>query len=347
LQECHPEAHHTLYDDEALREFVRTNMGRDATRAFDSLIPLAYRADLGRYALLLERGGIYADLSVHFFQPVCNLEGIDRIHVFRDGFSAAPWIVSISIIACPPGMQLFQLAIDQIIENCDKGNYGVNPLCPTGPNLFGKLIAASVPLEKIICGESRRINRNDLHSYAYLSAAGDVLAVNVKLGAGLRSLGVAVNEDYNRIYAAGNIYGELAKRLIFKKSDYLREGWVDPSSSGKGFWSMAPASVLRGPFTPLGPAGYKATFFLRSVSPAVGSTRLLMEVVGNHGRDILKKAEGTLRSGAQEGVALSLAFTLDRIVRDVEIRLRFLDRADIDFKDLRIERSTPSGSGTH
>lgn len=50
-----------------------TWFGCDALVAFDSLIPLAYKAGLGRYCLLLECGGLYTDLSIHFSQAIADL----------------------------------------------------------------------------------------------------------------------------------------------------------------------------------------------------------------------------------------------------------------------------------
>jgi hypothetical protein len=58
-----------------------------------------------------------------------------------------------------------------------------------------------------VTGEAIKINKNpSTHSFAYILADGEILAVNCKLGAGLRSLGAPFHEDYNEIYAKKGIY---------------------------------------------------------------------------------------------------------------------------------------------
>lgn len=202
----HHDFQHVLYGNDEMAAFIEQHFDQDVVSAYHSLVPMAYKADLGRYCLMFERGGIYSDLSIHYFSRFVDVD-IEKLHIFRDGFSHAPWIVSNSIIAAPKKMNVFERCIKKIVEHVRQGYYGTNPLCPTGPNLFGFELANSTPLEQIVSGETVRINRNPTtHSYVYLNNSGEVLATNVKRGIGLGSLGLGFKQDYNELYSQKKIY---------------------------------------------------------------------------------------------------------------------------------------------
>lgn len=203
---CYPNMPHELYNLESGRYIISANFDRDVVMAFDHLVPLAYKADLLRYCLLYVFGGVYADLGMHFFLPVKFFNMTQNIFVFRDGFGRAPWIVSNSLILAKPKLSVFEACITAIVRHVKDGYYGLTPLCPTGPNLFGRELSRTTSLEELACGETVRINRSSTHSFAYLDASGDVIAVNVKRGAGLRAVGGRYHEDYNKLYAKRQIY---------------------------------------------------------------------------------------------------------------------------------------------
>ena len=201
----HSSLSHHLYDDEDLHAFIKLHFGQEISATYEALVPLAYRADLGRYCLMYVLGGIYSDLSVYFYDGLGPLT--EAVVVFRDGFSAAPWIVSNSIIAAPKGAGVFANCIRKIAAHVRDGYYGSTPLCPTGPNLFGRELAITTPLNRITCGEAIRINKDpSTHSFAYLRSNGELIAVNAKKGTGLASLGADVDEKYGQLYAQRRIY---------------------------------------------------------------------------------------------------------------------------------------------
>jgi glycosyltransferase involved in cell wall biosynthesis len=199
---------HQLYTDDSLREFIQKNYTHDVLWAYDQLIPLAYKADLGRYCLLYQLGGIYADLSITFFQRIWLDEFPGKnLFLFRDGFSHAPWIVSISILMARPKQFIFKYLIGKIVEHVKTNFYGFNPLCPTGPNLMGRAAAQLLEMADFASGEAVRINKNtNTWSYSYLIPSGEVLAINVKRGNGLISLGAVKSDNYNDHWNARRIY---------------------------------------------------------------------------------------------------------------------------------------------
>lgn len=206
FKQAHPGFSHHLYGHDALVAFLEDKFGKEVTETYHRLVPKAYKADLARYCLLYVHGGVYADLACHFWQPIVR-QAPTKLHIFRDGFNLAPWIVSNAIIAAPRNLPLFEEVIKNIIRHCHENYYGFNPLCPTGPNLFGRCIATHSRLDELEAGEAIKINKNpSTPSLAYIPPNGEILAVSCKLSTGLRSLGAPFHEDYNDIYAKKGIY---------------------------------------------------------------------------------------------------------------------------------------------
>jgi hypothetical protein len=345
LRDQHPELPHTLYDDASLRDFIRTHIGRDALQAYDALLPLAYKADLGRYCLLHEFGGIYADLSVYFFYPVRSPGEEGKLHVFRDSSSAAPWIVSNSLIASPPRHPVFRACIEQVIAHCRSRHYGVNPLCPTGPNLFGRAIALGAPLEQLVAGDTVRMNRTETHAHAYLTPAGEVVAVNVKRGAGLASLGARLGEDYNRHYWGRNVYGELAGRLSWSRKDYLERGWgtVADGASASEPWLMQPGLALRGPGASLAPGAYLAQAFFYGIAAVKGDAHLEFAVVCDGGQRVLARSRAMRIDERSGGKTYGVQFELGQTARDVELRMWLSAPTRVLLGGVQISRAAAPG----
>ena len=204
----HPDFNHCLFSDESLRAFIKEKFDNDVLQAYDRLIPLAYKADLGRYCLLYEYGGIYGDVALTFHRSfTTDMLKKRSIFLFRDGFGQAPWIVSNSLIFTKRNLRLFDYVINKIVEHTRINYYGKQSLCPTGPNLFGRSVALMLDMNDFLTGEVVRINKNPkTHSFAYLFPDGEVGAVNIKLGNGLSSLGAKHHDDYNHHYTRRNIY---------------------------------------------------------------------------------------------------------------------------------------------
>jgi hypothetical protein len=206
LRAEHPFATHHLYHDEELRSFIAAHFGPEVTAAYDGMRPLAYRADLGRYCLLHVHGGLYSDLSSFFFAGLCTAAPT-RLQIFRDYLNAVPWTVSNAIIAAPPGLPVFVHCIEAICHNVATRHYGINALCPTGPNLFGRMIASHVDPSTLENGHCVVVNpaSGRYEGFAFVTQAGDLLAVRRKTSPGLRSLGLDT-PNYGDLYDQRCIY---------------------------------------------------------------------------------------------------------------------------------------------
>jgi hypothetical protein len=131
-----------LYDDTTLRAFIEQHFTSDVLAAYDSLLPYAYKADLGRYCLLYVKGGWYFDIGVKAVSSLRASSKTEMIY-FRDiqKNSKTSWASSTGILFCRPGSAVIKTAIDLVLENVKNKHYGITPLCPTGPVVFGRALA--------------------------------------------------------------------------------------------------------------------------------------------------------------------------------------------------------------
>ena len=126
--------------------------------ALDTLVPFAYKCDLARYCLLHAHGGWYVDVGVKMRTTLVAAEDVDMVY-FRDlgEVGASPFR---GTCACVNGLMysrpqspILQDAIDQVVANCERAFYGVSPLCPTGPVVFGRAIAKYGPDARHVVGD--------------------------------------------------------------------------------------------------------------------------------------------------------------------------------------------------
>ncbi len=320
LKAHHPDVEHRLFGDESLRAFIAANFDRDVLSAYEQLAPLSCKADLGRYCLLFKNGGVYADLGVHVHKPIADVHAINRLHVFRDAFNQAPWIVSTSLIAAPPSAPIFQHCIKGVIANVRSGWYGSNPLCPTGPNLFGRTIAALLEPRDLVLGETVRISRGG-NSYAYVDSAGDVIAVNIKAGSGLTSLGAEKSDNYNTHYANRTLYGDqLHEGVRWSAEDYRNNGWFRTGQDG-----FEPGDCIFGPYADLQAGDYEATVILGVQS--ADAIDLAHDVVSHGGKIVVSPPLPLRLNGGSGSQEVRIPFSIDRPHHGVEFRVTFTSRA--------------------
>ena len=209
FREAHPSLPHHIYREPEIRSLLGGQFGADILRAYDTLRPFAYKADLARYCILHEHGGVYADIGFRFLRSWLPVEG--RICVFRDFIGATPWDTCNGVIAAPPRHKALEKAIELSCANVANAYYGPTPLCPTGPSLFGRAIAASCAPEDVLTGDSRQIvhwpSLRDRRRHG-LVRSGKLIALKTIAGGGrLAGLGLNGGNDYNELWRAGRVYG--------------------------------------------------------------------------------------------------------------------------------------------
>ena len=65
-----PEYEYRYYSDEDCRDFILKYLGSRVAKAYDSLIPGAYKADLFRYCVIYIKGGVYLDSGFVAINPL-------------------------------------------------------------------------------------------------------------------------------------------------------------------------------------------------------------------------------------------------------------------------------------
>ncbi len=294
----HPDFCHRLWNDSDVELLIEKEFDPGVLEAYRGLIPLAYKADLARYCILYRYGGLYADLSLLFFQSVIDPDNrgtMDRLLVFRDAFNThAPWIVSNSLIYSKPKNSLFMRCINKVVDNVSTGFYGSTPLDPTGPNMFGIQLAMlhehQSPMFRL--GEVRReaneISGKWTHGF-YLNCECLVALIN-KDHNGLSSLGIDRQQNYGKLWKSRAIYATAHLPLSYVAKDYVCHGWIKTKyilcGDGIKINLEAGSLLLFGPYVSLPVGVYMVKFdiemtgcnyqlFGLTVTADVGQQRLL------------------------------------------------------------------------
>lgn len=204
-----PDANHSIYDEQKITDFISAHFDNSVLSAFNKLIPNAYKADLGRYCLLYELGGWYFDIALRPFRRIDFSEEID-LFAFRDFglISQTPHSVANGIIYSKAHNPIFKTAIELVVRNCELNFYGVNALCPTGPNLFGQAIAAHGSNTCNLFGDVLFLT--PLHgkkNKAFVLPDGEIFSFFKPTDGGdISQLGVLGANNYVSLYGERNIY---------------------------------------------------------------------------------------------------------------------------------------------
>jgi mannosyltransferase OCH1-like enzyme len=211
VRSAFPDANYVLYDKKSLRQFIADHYDREVLAAYDSLRPYSYKADLGRFCLLNYFGGWYFDIAVRVANPVEVGERI-KFLAFRDiqRFSFTSWACATTVLYSQPDNPALDLAIDLIINNCRDKYYGITPLCPTGPTLLGKALAAHGSQSDFIYGDYLELTPTyEQKNRAFILPDGTIMAWSKPSGGGdLTGVGAKGVNNYNELWANRQVYAQ-------------------------------------------------------------------------------------------------------------------------------------------
>jgi mannosyltransferase OCH1-like enzyme len=141
IEEFFPKHKHILWDYYAIKHFILKNNDNHVIEAIDKIKANAFKADIARYYILYKLGGWYTDLN-NFFVSDPPKENYEMIF-FRDvqSLTNSSWAVQVSLFYSSKNHHVLKDAITQSVYNVKNNYYGGHALCPTGPNLFGSIIA--------------------------------------------------------------------------------------------------------------------------------------------------------------------------------------------------------------
>jgi mannosyltransferase OCH1-like enzyme len=127
------------YDDAKCRKFIEDIFPQDVLEAYDILKPGAYKADLFRYCILYNYGGVWSDLTDNYLISLDEIIDFnnDELFLIDDRPMGKNNIkgIQISFMAAKPKNKLYLKCIRQIVKHCQERKIGNSPLAVTGPLL--------------------------------------------------------------------------------------------------------------------------------------------------------------------------------------------------------------------
>ena len=156
-----PNFTHYLYDDSDCRAFLAKYFKPLVLKAYDKLIPGAFKADLWRYCIMYIYGGIYMDIKLNFdadFDPDTLLSSehypLDIPLCAPQGSLDKPYGKHCSLrvrgiyqglLVCQKGSPIMREVIARCTANILNEYYGKHCLAVTGPGFLFDTITAIEP----------------------------------------------------------------------------------------------------------------------------------------------------------------------------------------------------------
>ena len=137
-----PDYEHVYYSMRAARQFIADNYEADVLEAYDTLVPASYKADLFRYCELYKNGGFYVDIKCNCRIPLDDIlrDNMSAEKVFvLDCYNSGSGLFT-GFFGIAPNSPLLLLAIQRCVRNVKERYYGIHPLDPTGPMMFGRCL---------------------------------------------------------------------------------------------------------------------------------------------------------------------------------------------------------------
>jgi mannosyltransferase OCH1-like enzyme len=147
LLDKNPEFDYYLYSDEDCLQFIKTNFDEDVVKAFETLKPGAFKSDLWRYCMLYKKGGVYLDIKYMSTGSLMNIVSeYPEIYV-KDVWPDCRCEEAIynAFMASPPGNEIFNDCIKDIVNSTQNKLYQRNVLDVTGPCLLGRMLQKYKP----------------------------------------------------------------------------------------------------------------------------------------------------------------------------------------------------------
>lgn len=199
-----PEYDFYFFSDEDARKYLQEHFGQDVVRAFDEILPGAFKADLFRYAWLSLEGGFFADLDMSPELPINEFaEDVDLVLIYdlqpngtdtdfiRCGYTHR---IYQAFVGCAPGHTLLKQSTALTVQNILESKYGCGPLDITGPDVVGRLFTKLRPDCQMLKNEGeysthngKNVIRNKIDGYEPVS-------------------------PYSRMWATGFVFKRVKKR---------------------------------------------------------------------------------------------------------------------------------------
>ena len=139
-----PHYQFVLMDAEEREEFIRAHFERAITRAYQRIVPGAYKSDLFRYCYLWVNGGVYADVDTlclgsldDFLIPGAELVVPIDLNL---GANEGTHNLACGFIAAAPRHPAMMRCIQKIVRNVETGTVPGSKLDFSGPGILGRAV---------------------------------------------------------------------------------------------------------------------------------------------------------------------------------------------------------------
>ena len=218
-RQCFDGFEYFRWGTESLREFFHTSLEPEVLNAFDALKPLAYKVDLAQLCVLYVHGGWYADITSKIVSPDISKYSRENVLLFfKDHGMSCPsaagtsFDCAVAFLYASAKHPALLACIKQIILNVKNRYYGFTAMSPTGPRLFGRILAGFdlglvrqlgwlMPLTPSL----RKTN------LAYVAENGEILAWHKTAwhpsgGADLGAMGLTKTNSYRQLWRDRDVY---------------------------------------------------------------------------------------------------------------------------------------------
>ena len=166
-KEYNPEYRHIFHDKNDRENFIRDNFNSVVSRAYNRIIPGAYKADLWRYCVLYIHGGVYVDIdticlgkldtflndSIDFMVPIdLNTNESQGYYNLACGF-----------IASAPKSPILLECINKIVDNVLNNIIPPSRLDLTGPGVLGRSTNKYLNLPETTSFVGKEGHLNNIH----------------------------------------------------------------------------------------------------------------------------------------------------------------------------------------
>nr|QZX43606.1 glycosyltransferase [Marseillevirus sp.] len=134
-----PEYRHIFFPTSLCRDFISQNFEPRVLKAYDSLVPGAYKADLFRYCALYVSGGVYVDSAMVCLVPLKEWLPREASLVSAKDEGVKSGIYQ-AFFACEPRHPMLRQLIDLVVSRVENKEYGERDLYTTGPIAFGNAL---------------------------------------------------------------------------------------------------------------------------------------------------------------------------------------------------------------
>lgn len=225
LTEFFSDYKHIVWSDTTIKELMVENRDFKALNAYNALKPYSFKADFARFYIVHNFGGWYIDLNQSVVDYPPSLDEYDFI-VCADipALTSCFWPAATSFFYADKGHYILRRCIEQIIKNVDDEYYGAQALCPTGPNLFGSVIASfNLPEDAKYCFG------NLVQSDGYKTFMWDNREVCLYKKNGLiaGNPGITGGNSYVDMYLARDVYDTAPiSKIVLQTSKVIPEQYV-------------------------------------------------------------------------------------------------------------------------